>query len=257
MANQRTDMILLGGDNPTTWIICNRLVQEFGPFPILIESHASRLAMLRNRIRKLGLRQVLSQVGFVTLIRPILNFLGKGRINQICRLHGLERHEPFSAKIKRVDSANGAACQSVLIECKPKVVIVNGTRILSGGILELTDAVFINTHQGITPCYRGAHGAYWSLHQGDPEHCGVTVHLVDAGIDTGQIIGQAEIAPQADDNFVTYPYLQTAAALPLLLIAARNAIAGTLKTAEAKGPSRVWYHPGFFSYLFGRLRGVR
>ena len=257
MVDRNPNLVLLGSDNPTTWIIYNRLVQEFGPFPAVIESHVSRLAMLRNRFRKLGLGPVLSQIGFVILIRPLLNYHGKRRINRICRLNGLERTEPFSAQIIRVDSTNGATCENFLSESKPRVIIVNGTRILRSNILQATDAVFINSHQGITPLYRGAHGAYWSLFQGDLEHCGVTVHLVDAGIDTGNIISQAKIAPQADDSFVTYPYLQTAAALPLLLEAVRNAIAGTLKTITIQGTSRVWYHPGFFSYLIGKLRGIR
>jgi phosphoribosylglycinamide formyltransferase-1 len=257
VVDQKPNLILLGGDNPTTWIIYNRLVHEFGPFPAVIERHVSRLAMLRNRFRKLGLGPVLSQVGFVILIRPFLNYFGKRRISQICRRDGLERTEPFSNRIIRVASANGAVCQNFLTGLQPKVIIVNGTRILRSNILRATDAVFINTHQGITPLYRGAHGAYWSLFQKDSGHCGVTVHLVDEGIDTGQIISQEKIAPRADDSFVTYPYLQTAAALPLLLEATRDALAGTLKTTAIHGPSRVWYHPGFFSYLSGRLRGIR
>ena len=257
MVDQKPNLVFLGGDNPATWIIYNRLVQEFGPFPAVIESHVPRLAMLRNRFRKLGLNAVLAQVGFVVLIRPVLNYFGKRRISQICRLHGLERIAPFSAHIIRVDSANGEVCQNFLAKHQPQVVIVSGTRILRSNILGATGAVFINTHQGITPLYRGAHGAYWSLFQGDSGHCGVTVHIVDEGIDTGNIIGQALIDPQADDSFVTYPFLQTAAALPLLLEASRNAVAGTLKTTAVQGLSQAWYHPGFFSYLFGRWRGIR
>ena len=257
MVDQKPNLVLLGGNNPTTWIIYNRLVQEFGPFPAVIESHVPRFAMLRNRLRKLGLSPVLAQVGFVVLIRPVLNYLGKRRISQICRLSGLERTEPLSTQITHVDSTNRPVCQNFLAKHRPRVVIVNGTRILRSNILGATDAILINVHQGITPRYRGAHGAYWSLFQGDPEHCGVTVHLIDKGIDTGNIIGQAKIDPQANDSFVTYPYLQTAAALPLLLEATRDALAGPLKTTVIQGPSRVWYHPGFFSYLLGRLRGIR
>ena len=73
MVDQKSNLVLLGGGNPATWIIYNRLVQEFGPYPAVIESHVSRLAMLRNRFRKLGLSPVLAQVSFVVLIRPVLN----------------------------------------------------------------------------------------------------------------------------------------------------------------------------------------
>ena len=118
-------------------------------------------------------------------------------------------------------------------------------------------ATFINTHQGITPQYRGSHGAYWALHEDDRNHCGVTVHLVDAGIDTGNIIGQAMTEPTPADSFVTYPYLQTAAALPILHKAISEARQDTLETRAISGPSAVWYHPGATQYLRALLRGVR
>ncbi len=257
LGTEKPKLVLLGGENPSTWIIYNRLAQEFGPFPALIEPHVSRLALLRSRIRKLGLWPVLNQVAFVALIRPLLNFRGKTRIRRICRSNGLETTRPLSAWIKNIDNANSPACEEFLRSTPADIIIVNGTRILRSHILAATQAVFINTHQGITPQYRGAHGAYWALLENDPAHCGVTVHLVDEGIDTGNIVGQAKIDPQADDNFPTYAYLQTAAAIPLLLAGISDIMAGTLKTSAISGTSKVWYHPGFFTYLTGRRRGVK
>ena len=64
--------------------------------------------------------------------------------------------------------------------------------------------------------------------RGDVEHCGVTVRLIGERIDTGGVHYQPHVAPAAADNFSTYLYLQLAAALPLLVQAARNAIAGKL-----------------------------
>ena len=37
-----------------------------------------------------------------------------------------------------------------------------------------------------------------------PETCGVTIHLVDAGIDTGAVLAQAPICPSPRDNFTTW-----------------------------------------------------
>jgi phosphoribosylglycinamide formyltransferase 1 len=250
-------LVLLGSDNPTTWIVYNLLVQEFGPFPALIEEHVSRRKLFETRKRNLGLRAAISQVAFVMLIRPLLNWRARRRVNHICRREGLERTAPLSTHVTHINTANGDFCRKFLEEAKPDIVIVNGTRILKPHILNATPATFINIHQGITPHYRGAHGAYWALHQDDASHCGVTVHLVDEGIDTGNIIGQEKIAPQTDDLFSTYPYLQTAAALPILRDAIRRKMAGTLGTTAIHGTSGVWYHPGFFTYIFGRLRGVR
>jgi methionyl-tRNA formyltransferase len=80
---------------------------------------------------------------------------------------------------------------------------------------------------------------------------------VDEGIDTGNIIAQARIEPTDKDSFVTYPYLLTEKAIPMVDKAIRDILAGDLKTTAIEGQSEVWYHPGVVQYLVGRLRGVK
>lgn len=145
----------------------------------------------------------------------------------------------------------------MIAKLDPKVIVVSGTRIIARKVLEAGNRVFINTHTGITPAYRGSHGGYWALYNNDPGRCGVTIHLVDAGIDTGEIVAQEVIQPTQEDNFVTYPYLQTAMALQALVSAVEQALNGALPTRTATGHSAVWYHPGFFQYLVGWLRGIK
>src|SRR4029077_4353932 len=119
-------------------------------------------------------------------------------------------------------------------------------------------ATFLNVHAGITPRYRGVHGGYWALAEGSPELCGVTIHRVDAGVDTGPIVEQAKISPAETDNFVTYPYLQLATALPLLRRAIEAALKGELEFRPARGASRLYYHPSIGQYFRNRFRsGVR
>lgn len=257
MPSHQRRICLLGSDNPTTWIIYNHMVQEFGFFPVIIEDPIAKSKLLRNRIRKLGFFAVASQVAFIIAIRPLLNLRFRNRIRLICKNHGLETTVPLTDQIRQVENVNSAEVQAMLRTLNPAVVIVNGTRIIRSATLQSTNAHFINTHQGITPLYRGAHGAYWALLNNDPTHCGLTVHLVDEGIDTGNIVEQALIEPGAADSFVTYPFLQTAAALPLLSQAIRAALIGELKTRPITGESKIWYHPGFFQYLRGWWRGIR
>ena len=250
-------ILLLGSDNPTTWIVYNELVGQFGQFPAIIEQSLSRRVLLRNRLKKIGICRVVSQIFFALLVRPILRWRDAGRVHYLSRLHGLETTPPVSDAIYHVKNVNAADCHALVEKLKPDIVVVNGTRILNRKTLSKLNATVINTHQGITPCYRGAHGAYWALTQNDPAHCGVTVHLVDEGIDTGNIIAQSVIAPEANDSFVTYPFLQTAKALDLIVQAVRDFHAGTLITTPISGASKVWYHPGLFEYLGFALRGVR
>jgi folate-dependent phosphoribosylglycinamide formyltransferase PurN len=254
---QATEILMLANDNPTTWIIYNHLIREFGLFPILLEPSTPRATLFRNRVRKRGWLNAISQVLFTQTIRSFLIWRDGKRITQICVNAAMERARPITTAIAQIPSVNSDECRELLAALKPRIIIVNGTRIIGRKTLQSAPATFINTHHGITPRYRGAHGGYWALYNNDRENCGVTVHVVDEGIDTGNIIAQRRITPEAADSFVTYPYLLTEAALPLVTDAVRDARSGTLLTTPVTGDSEVWYHPGFFQYLFGWMRGVR
>ncbi|MDE2445267.1 MAG: formyl transferase [Alphaproteobacteria bacterium] len=251
------NIVMLGSDNPTTWIVYNHLVREFGLFPIFIEKPLSRIRLLKNRIKKLGVLAVIDQLAFIFAVRPLIQRRYNARIKNICHTNGLEVVEPLSTSIFKIESVNGEDFRRQLTNLQPDIIIVNGTRIISKKTLAASSATIINTHQGITPAYRGAHGAYWALFHNDKTQCGVTVHLVDEGIDTGNIIAQAAVETSNADSFTTYPLLQTAAALPILTKAIKDAAAGTLVTRQVTGPSAVWYHPGITQYIAGLLRGVK
>ncbi len=237
----------------TASAVANRLQQELGPLLIVQEKGEPRGLFLRRRLKKLGFVTVAGQVAFMALANPILKMVSKARRAEIIRETGLDLTPPSPAI--SVTSINGDDVLDWLKRERPDVVIVNGTRIISKRILGATNAVFINTHCGITPVYRGAHGGYWALAQGDRKRCGVTVHRVDPGIDTGDIIGQRAILPTRRDTMATYPLLQVAAALPVLVDAARAP--SRIEAHSAEGESAVWYHPTLWGYLWtGLTRGV-
>jgi methionyl-tRNA formyltransferase len=145
-----------------------------------------------------------------------------------------------------------------LTALKPDAVVVNGTRIISKNVLSCIDAPFINTHMGITPRYRGVHGGYWALARGDAEHCGVTVHLVDQGIDTGGVLYQDTIRSEESDNFTTYPIHQIAEAIPLMKAALKDVEERRLTVKAGVLPSQLWYHPTIAEYFQGYLqKGVK
>ena len=69
------------------------------------------------------------------------------------------------------------------------LVISFGYRyIINKKILDKTSAPFINLHMSYLPWNKGAHPNFWSFYESTPS--GVTIHLIDSGIDTGPIIFQ-------------------------------------------------------------------
>ena len=56
----------------------------------------------------------------------------------------------------------------------------------------LSESTFINIHYALFPKYRGMHSIVWAILNGE-SNVGVTVHLMDEGLDSGPIIWQKSI----------------------------------------------------------------
>lgn len=253
----RARIVLLAGDGLSTRVMYHGLREEFDIVDVILEDKPSTRKMLGYRARTLGLLQTAGQVGFI-LYNRLLGRASRPRIEQLLHRHGLSDAPIPAQAITHVGSANERSVVRRLQKLAPQAVVVNGTRILSKKLLAAVDAPFVNTHMGITPAYRGVHGGYWAMASDDRAHCGVTVHLVDPGVDTGGILYQALITPEADDNFSTYPILQLAQGLPLMEAALRDVAAKRLAPRASEGPSQQWYHPTFFGYWKTRLHsGVK
>lgn len=252
-------LVLLIDNSDLSRIIYHALAGEFDIEAVVREAKMPRQAFLKRRLKKLGWRKVLGQIVFTQCIVPFLRSEASGRRADILRQYEMDESPIPAERVIDFPSMNDAETVALLQKLSPQVVVVNGTRILGAELLDATRAVFLNTHVGITPLYRGVHGGYWALAAGDPEHCGVTIHKIDCGIDTGAIIAQALIRPTGDDNFTTYPLLQIASAIPLLKQAIFAAFSGGLETAPAStGKSKLWTHPTALQYLSGRVvRRVR
>ena len=252
-------IVMLVGKDPVSNIMYHALAQSFPIDAVIREQKPSLSTFLKRRISKLGMSKVAGQLLFRIGILPIVSYRSRARIQQIISSHGLNPSDIPPSCVIEVSSVNSDATINELQRLSPTVVVVNGTRIIQEKVLQSVNAVFLNTHAGITPMYRGVHGGYWALASNDPENCGVTIHKVDRGIDTGSIVAQISITPTQADTCVTYPLLQTASAIPLLKQAVIDALAGhILFVAPRSSRSQLWTHPTACQYLKNRIKlGVR
>ena len=65
-------------------------------------------------------------------------------------------------------------------------------------VLELAEGRAINTHSSLLPFNRGWAPIFFSVWTGTP--VGVSIHLVDAGLDTGDIVFQRELGVSPEDT---------------------------------------------------------
>ena len=246
-------IVLLAGKGTSTNILYNALKNDLTIDTIIVEEPVGKRTFLKKRIKKLGLWRVSGQILFQFFIVKILNLSSGKRKKAILQQFSMDNSALPLEKIKQVVSVNDETCLQLLHKIGPQLVIVNGTRIISRRILDAVSAPFINMHAGITPQYRGVHGAYWALVNNDEKNCGVTIHLVDAGIDTGGVICQKTITVDRTDNFVTYPLLQLGEGIPLMKQAITDILQNHLVRIEASKQSRLWSHPTIWQYLFYRI----
>ena len=71
------------------------------------------------------------------------------------------------------------------------LVVLGGTRVLRGPLLGLPCDGVVNAHPGLLPECRGSASPAWSVLHDLP--LGATVHLCDAGIDTGDVLLRREL----------------------------------------------------------------
>ncbi len=242
--------------SPHSWIAINALVDRFGPVAVIAEDRIGRFELVRKRLKRQGLVRVTGQIGYV-LLQKLIDRRQQSRVAEIIRGMDLKTEPNESCPVYPVGSVNSMACRAALAMIKPEAILVIGTRIIGRETLSAIKVPLLNFHSGWNPKYRGQAGGYWALASGDAEHAGVTVHLVDEGVDTGDILYQAKFAATAADSFQTYYYLQAGVGRPLVVQAVEDALSGALKPFKSTLPSQQFYHPTIWGYLWTALtKGV-
>jgi folate-dependent phosphoribosylglycinamide formyltransferase PurN len=157
-------------------------------------------------LRKLG------QLGAQNVIRYARAKLIPQRGNKQAQVHNpylqplLENRDGVFLSLREVAKFYGfpvAVCKDQnspdsiarLKEWSPDLIIFTGGNILRKPLLDLPRLGVLNVHLGQLPEVRGMSTPEWSLLNHVP--VGVTIHYVDAGIDTGPILQKSELPDAA------------------------------------------------------------
>ncbi len=249
-------IVLVTAGGPHPWIIANALIERFGPVDVILEDGEPRGALIRRRIRRFGYVNAAGQTAMMAWTVFGKKLLRR-RIARIIAENGLRPEPAAGQSIVRVPSVNAPEFRRAVEKLMPDLLFLVGCRIMKAETLAAMPCPVINYHAGINPKYRGMNGGYWALANGDPANFGGTVHLVDAGVDTGGTLRQARGTPQRDDNFMTYAFRQAAMSRDICVEAVEDALAGRLAAAPPDLPSHLWYHPTIWGYLWtGLTKGV-
>ncbi|MGX9145096.1 formyl transferase [Mesorhizobium sp. 128a] len=245
-------IVVVTEGGPHIWAIVNAVADQLGPVSVVLESPESKKQLLLGRARRQGWLLAIGQLGTMVLTRLGKRFFA-GHAERLIAEQKLRTEPKPGQKIIHVSSANAADCLQAIADIRPGVVLLAGCRLLSRQTLAQMPCPVLNYHAGIAPKYRGMNGGYWALASGDPENFGTTVHLVDAGVDTGGVLKQVRGRPEPGDTISSYALRQAAFSRDICVEAVRDALAGKLTTIKPDLPSRQWYHPTIWFYLWTGL----
>lgn len=121
--------------------------------------------------------------------------LSPSPVKKIASAHNLKIYQP--------EKVREPTYVKLLNELMPDVIVVAAFgQLLPQSVLDIPPCGVINLHPSLLPKYRGAAPIQWALINGEKE-TGISLMLLDAGEDTGDIICSQRIPINADDTTET------------------------------------------------------
>jgi len=83
---------------------------------------------------------------------------------------------------------------------RPDIILsIHYDQIIKKDVLKIPSFGILNVHMSMLPKYRGVKPIFWVLKNNEPK-TGITIHMMDEGIDTGDIIAQTEVDISPNDT---------------------------------------------------------
>lgn len=115
----------------------------------------------------------------------------EGKIAALCEKHGV-------AVVRGINANSEAFIGKVRENDIDLVFLTWWPSIIKKEAIDSARKGWVNIHPSMLPYNRGKHPYYWSIIDGTP--FGVTIHFIDPGTDTGEILFQEEISVEITDT---------------------------------------------------------
>jgi methionyl-tRNA formyltransferase len=172
--------ILCSDDAHHTYLVA-LLRSRFNVAAVVVEPASKQ----RRRVRQSGRYKDYAYAVYHHLRRTLL---GLNAYRRRYFADAVEVNAGAACRMLSVDWVNDPATVELLTEVAPDLTIIICTSILHQEVLRAAGPMIINVHGGYLPYYRGNHCFFFALYQSAFDRIGSTIHFVDPGIDTGDII---------------------------------------------------------------------
>jgi peptidoglycan/xylan/chitin deacetylase (PgdA/CDA1 family) len=149
--------------------------------------------------------------------------------------HLQDLHRLFHIPIHEVGNLNSQLAAETLRSLRADLGIVLGTRVLKRSTFSVPRLGCLNVHKGKVPEYRGLPPGFWELYDGQSA-AGVTIHFVDDGLDTGDIVGAGSVPIHPADSVETLQVKLDALAKELLV----QSVTGIAQESYTRTKQPAW-----------------
>jgi len=184
--------------------LIQRTAEEFQLTGVIIrEDPQAKGSMWQRIIRHINPMEFVKYlIARISLHRDKL--LNRSLVKKLFYIDNEEPSIPGKVPVLKVANINDPAAVTFVNDLKPDIVCVNGTNLLRKPMLDLAPLIpygFINLHTGLSPYARGGNCNLHMLLEGHPEWVGITIHHIDPGIDSGDIIITAQVEMEEKDTY--------------------------------------------------------
>ena len=143
-------------------------------------------AVIRDRLRRRGALGI--AVLLVDALRAGAGLLINPRVEMALR----KSRARIAKRIQAVPDLHAEPVLERVRSLHPDLGLIYGSPLLKPQLFGIPRFGTAGIHHGKMPQYRGKKTTFWSMYNGEAT-AGVTIQLVNAGIDTGQIIQRGEV----------------------------------------------------------------
>lgn len=135
---------------------------------------------------------------------------------------------------------NSRKVHDAILENNIDIVLVFGTSIIKNYILSAPNNFAVNIHTGLVQAFRGVDSCFWAIHDEKPEGIGVTIHKINKGIDTGNILLQSRPKLDHSDNIDTIFFKNCQAGFDLMKKNINCIIKNTISEKPLKNRGKLY-----------------
>jgi hypothetical protein len=219
----------------------NRLQEEFRISCVVRESYPENKPAVINNEKDLYIEQFGEMYSAGFSYHPKLESYLKTPFDTVVK-------KPFTSYLNiKCGEVNSSSFAGFLRELRPDIVAVLGSSVIGKHICSIPSKAIINLHSGLSPYYRGTWSYGWPIVNSEPEYIGATVHHVDAGIDTGDIIYQTRPVLINNDDLNTIFIKIIAEGIELVVNALKEIIdrGDSVSYKQPSGAGRLYLEKDF------------